>query len=205
MKEVTIYSLGDPGTFVPLSTGDPTYYTERVAFEISKFLYQLNQEGISIAQPETDDLDSISTQFTSFSTLLETWLASATSEGTRGVPAVSRPSLSWLATIVTALAGVSGGIPATVIAVVVNVGVELILKLLEHAIIPETGDIEELCDIARSAFLYGSDESILKKALLDPDNGDYIAKLDAVLSRSIEVWIGNDGGIENISLVASES
>lgn len=205
MKEVTIYSYGDPGTRNVPDPGDPTYQTECLAYDLRKFMYQCNQAGITIAQPETDDLDSIQTQFSSFSTSLETWLDSATSEGTRGVPAVSRPTLSWLATIVTALAGASGGIPAVIITAVVNIIVEIILKFLEHVLIPETGDTEELCDILRAALLYGSDESILLKAFLTQDGETWLSNINTLASQPIEVWVGDSGGIENISLVASES
>lgn len=169
MKEVPVFSLGPPGTFQPLVPGDPTYYTERLSYEVSKFLYDLNQAGVKITQAEPTDLDPLQTEVTTFATELETWLSAATSEGTRGVPAVNRPSMGWLATAVSALVAAGGGVPALVVTVVVNIAIDLIVKFLEHLLIPETGDMEEVCDVLKQAFLDGND-SILKEGLIN--NGD---------------------------------
>jgi len=59
MKSITIPSIGNPGTFSPLTVGDPTYYTEAASFDMRKLFWDLNQAGYTITQLETGDVDSI--------------------------------------------------------------------------------------------------------------------------------------------------
>jgi hypothetical protein len=59
MKSVTIPSIGNPGTFVPLTSGDATYYTEAASFDMRKLFWDLNQAGYNITQIESSDVDSI--------------------------------------------------------------------------------------------------------------------------------------------------
>jgi hypothetical protein len=59
MISVTIPSIGNPGTFSPLSSGDPTYYTEAASFDSRKLFWDLNQAGYALTQPETSDVDAV--------------------------------------------------------------------------------------------------------------------------------------------------
>lgn len=59
MKSILIPSIGNPGSFVPLSVGDATYYTEAASFDMRKLFWDLNQAGYNITQVETSDVDAI--------------------------------------------------------------------------------------------------------------------------------------------------
>jgi hypothetical protein len=59
MRSVTIPSIGNPGTFSPLSSGDPTFYTEAASFDSRKLFWDLNQAGYVLSQPETSDVDAV--------------------------------------------------------------------------------------------------------------------------------------------------
>jgi hypothetical protein len=82
MITVTIPSIGNPGTFSPLSSGDPTYYTEAASFDSRKLFWDLNQAGYALTQPETTDVDAV-----------VTWLASVHS----AVSDFIDDFLTWLA------------------------------------------------------------------------------------------------------------
>lgn len=160
MKEISIFTLGDPGTF-SLTPSDPMYHTERLSHELSKMLYLMNVEGFSLSQAEESDLDSAETALSTWKSDLSTWFSAATSEGTRsvilgpdgkrirkrGVPAVSEPSFPILSTILGGLTGVIGGVPAIMSGIAIQIISDLIVQFIKNATIPETGDTEELCDI----------------------------------------------------------
>jgi hypothetical protein len=70
MKSVTIPSIGNPGTFSPLSSGDPTFYTEAASFDARKLFWDLNQAGYVLSQPETSDVDAVVTWLKSVHTAI---------------------------------------------------------------------------------------------------------------------------------------
>lgn len=174
MKSISVPTLGVlPAFTVP--TDDPNYWTERAHYEFSLGMYNMNQQGFTLSQAEYTDVEDLEGSVETFMTSFTSWFDSATSEGTRGVPAVSEPKLPSLADIIgTAIAGISGGVPAILISVVVRVGVNLLVDLIKNAIIPDTGDMEEVADILRSALLKSDESSVLAAALLNEDENSII-------------------------------
>jgi hypothetical protein len=132
------------------------------------------------------------------------WFAGATSEGTRGVPASSAPSMPSLADIAQVVLAAGGGLPAVIITIVVRVGVNLLVDLIKNAIIPDTGDMEEIADVLRSALLNLDDgsKSILKQALLyKNDVDDWVS----VLQRAFMEEGGSAGAwLSILSRILSE-
>lgn len=201
MKSINVYSLGDPGTY-SYDVNNPTKYTERVSFEISKMLYDMNQEGIQITQPEYSDVEGLETEVETWVTSFTTWLGNATSEGERGIPAESPPTdIVSLADIISAVVACSGGLPAIIVSVFLRVGANLLTRFFEHLLIPETGDLEELTDAIKTAFIQtvGEEEhSILERianeseqtVILDGGNGNAVT----VHPQSMHVVFENGEG-----------
>lgn len=187
MKTITVYSLGDPGTYA-YDSDNPTKWTERLSFEVSKMLYDMNQESMSISQPEYSDVSGVESAIDTWLSDFTTWFEGATSEGERGVPAENPPSdLSSLASIISALVACSGGLPAVVISIVIRIGINLISRFLENWLIPETGDVEELTDAFKKAFLQtvGEEEhSILERIA---DESELSVELDGGNGNSVRV------------------
>jgi hypothetical protein len=146
MKQVALNSQ-DPGTFTPLSPGDPTYYTEMFSYECLKILYNLSQEGVVIQQPEYSDISGAESAAVSFMNDVETWIEAATSEGERGVPAENVPQLPSLADLIGGALASAGGLPGIIMYVITRIGTNLLMRVLDNIMIPETGDTEELADI----------------------------------------------------------
>jgi hypothetical protein len=197
MKEISIFTLGDPGTF-SLTPSDPMYYTERLSYELSKMLYLMNDEGFSLSQGEESDLDSAETALATWKSDFSTWYDAATSEGTRailfgpdgkkirrnrGVPAVSPPSFPVLSTIMGGLTAIVGGVPAMLTGIAVQVISDLIVNWIKNAVIPDTGDTEEIADI-------------LTDALLNSEGDSW---LEILHQRPIEIMINKRNSIESVS------
>jgi len=96
MKEILIPTIGDPGTFVPLSSGDPTYYTEAASFDQRKLFYDLNQAGYNIIQVEDTDIDGIITWIQACHTSLSSFIDDFITYLEEGGTYPSEPSLPAL-------------------------------------------------------------------------------------------------------------
>lgn len=96
MKSVLIPSTGNPGTFVPLVSGDPTYNTEGASFDIRKLFYDLNQEGYNVIQVEMADVDSVVSWIGSVHSSLQTFLSAVETWFVEGGEYPDEPSLPEL-------------------------------------------------------------------------------------------------------------
>lgn len=177
MKDISVYSLGDPGVF-DLSKGADMYWTERLSYEFTKMLYDMNTEGFEIRQEEPVDFTDITTDFNDYADDLETWFTTAVAASNAGDVIPAPPSIP-------ALPGST--LPGILISIFLRVFTRIIIDWLRKKLDPDTQALE----IA----------AILKKALLlpDPANGE-IAILELLSRIPIEITISEHGDFEDVNL-----
>lgn len=177
MKDISVYSVGDPGAF-DLSKGADMYWTERVSYEFTKMLYDMSLEGFEVRQDEPTDYTDITSDFNTYAGSLATWFTTAVQASNDGDVIPAPPS-------VPALPG--NTLPGILITIFLRVFVRIIVDWLRKKLDPDTQALE----IA----------AILKKALLlpDPENGD-ISILELLASVPIEIILSKYGDVQDVNL-----
>lgn len=81
MKTINVASLGSLPTFTRTEATSDVYWTERLNYEVSGMINDMENSGFTISQPETTDVDALNTWLaiahTSLNTFIEdfkTWL-----------------------------------------------------------------------------------------------------------------------------------
>lgn len=161
MKTAAYGSLGSPGTF-DVSPTHEYYWLLRDAYENCVTRYNLDAAEIAITQPESTDFTDLQTDVDTFRGSIKTWLADlpniddGSDPGTRGLPAV--PGATWTSIIqkVVALAvgGAAGAVPAILLDLGIDVGLEIFSKWLAGKVYPGgDGSLHEMTKILRKALL----------------------------------------------------
>lgn len=125
MLEYTVYSLGDPGTF-DLTVGDPMYWTERLSFETTKMLYDMNALGFKLRQPVDSDYVDIEGTLTTYITTFYNWADSAVDASNAGLPIPTSPALPTLPNFM------SVELIALLVKVIIRIVTRWVEKKLEH-------------------------------------------------------------------------
>lgn len=95
MISVAIYSVGSPPAFTR-TTADANYWQERLAYERSRMLYDLNIAGFVVTQPEQDDFSAQQSAIDSYLNDeggLVDWIAAAVETQEEGGTPVAPPAL----------------------------------------------------------------------------------------------------------------
>lgn len=177
MKTISVYSLGNPGTF-DLIPGDDMYWTERLSYEFSKMLYDMQTQGFDVRQEEATDYDTLESDLDTFSDSFATWAESAFEASTDGLPIPSPPS-------VPALPG--GPLGGMLISIFLRIIIKLLVRWIEKMLIPDT----EGSEIAQ----------ILKKGLIDQNaSGEDYSILWNLARQAIHIILTKESIINDVEL-----
>jgi hypothetical protein len=72
MKTITLFSLGDPGSY-----NESVDYVNRLHYELSYNLHLMSEEAMEVHQPEPSDFVLDETDISAFLTSFESWLEAA--------------------------------------------------------------------------------------------------------------------------------
>ena len=205
MKSINIYSLGIPPAFSRTPT-DANYWQERYAYERSYNLYLMSEEDIEFQQVEVSDHTASETELTTWLSSYNTWAENAIQQRKDDLPVPEAPAFPVLADNTGQLG---------LINLLAKLSLQMNLTLFRFGGSGELDSedmkavLEDIKDILELALIYEEDsvdKSILKTAYLDVGEEDeLISLLWAYATQPVEVWVGNNGGIENISYVTSRA
>jgi len=132
MRVIPVFSLGEPVAF-NRDPSDPLYWLERLAYEQSKNLYNLQQDGFEFEQGESTDFDSVEESLDTYASSIDSWFASAMQAASDGLPIPSAPSIPDI---------VGGVLPRLTgnpwIFLLAKIAIHLLVKLLEKRLDPDT-------------------------------------------------------------------
>lgn len=74
MKNIVIPSLGSLPTFTRTEATSDVFWTERANYDVGSLFYALNSQGMTISQPETTDIDTLTAWLASVHTALNTFI-----------------------------------------------------------------------------------------------------------------------------------
>ena len=146
MLDITVYSLGSPGTFDIVDKDDPQYYIARLSHEMSVNLYNLQTAGFDFKQMETTDYASFEDAWDTYRTNIAAWFDTAVQDSEDGDPIASVPAIPDITTIIPWL-GQNPWI-AFLARVVIDVGMRWLRKKLDS-----TTDATEIAKVLRQALI----------------------------------------------------
>lgn len=145
MKEVTVYSLGEPPAFTKTTTDD-MYWTERANYEYSMQRYLMNQQSMKLRDDEASDFNAMEESFDTWIISFKAWL-DAVGKG-------EKSNLPALPDITDVVAWISGqGWIVFAIKLAINIGLHWLERYLDSDDVDETAvNLQELIDMLRDAF-----------------------------------------------------
>ena len=176
MKETSVFSLGDPGTFDITDKTDPLYYIARYAHEQSKNLYDLQQASFRWEQDEDSDVVDIRDAFETFSSDLDDWFVTAVAASNDGLPVPAPPATP-------ALPGKT--ITDIVITIIWRIGIKILVNWLKKKLDPDT----ESKEIAQ----------ILKKGLIGEAGGTEYSFIELLQNMPLEIIITQGAEVQDIN------
>lgn len=186
-----------PGAFT-VSTSAQNYWTELAGYCYAVTAWNKSQAGMQIVQPETDDYSAIDTATDTFLSDVQTWLADLPTAppegGNRGLPAVTVPSFGDIVSSIVSLsvAG-AGGVPAILLRVAFQVGVNVFASWLQGRVFSgSTPDYGELYDIL----------SEISSRLVALDAGDNELNLAEWVKVGLAESYNDEGDVTNQALIA---
>ena len=174
MLEYTVHSIGDPGSF-DLSKGDPMYWTERLSFETTKMLYDMNALGFKLRQAEDSDYVSIEGTLTTYITTFYNWADSAVDASSAGDPIPTSPALPTLPNFMS----------GELIALLFKVAIRIIMRWIEKKL--ESGT--EASEIAQ----------VLKKGLIGTIDSTEYSFIELLQNTPLEIRVSLKGEHEDIT------
>jgi hypothetical protein len=180
MIDLTVYSLGDPGTFDITDKNDPMYYVARLNHELSKNLYNLNTASAKLQQNTTADYGTLETTIDTYLGNVDTWLGSAVAAQAAGSEV---PALPTFPDIFDSLA-LAAGIPP-VLWFVAKLGIQIGMSYLKKRFDSGT-DMGELAAAFREAWIGKNGEDETYPYLL------------LMAQRRLEILLNRTGDLESV-------
>lgn len=174
MLDIDVHSVGDPGSF-DLSKGDPMYWTERVSFEITKMLYDMNTDGFEIRQLVASDYTDIEGTLTTYITTFATWADAAVDASNAGTAIPASPALPTLPNFMS----------VELIALLLKVAIRCIIEWLEKKL--ESGT--EANEIAQ----------VLKQGLIGVVGSTEYSFIELLQNTPLEIRVSLKGEYEDIT------
>ena len=174
MLEYIVYSLDDPGTF-DLTKGDPMYWTERLSFEFTTMLYNMETLGFKLRQAEDSDYVSIEGTLTTYITTFYNWADAAIDASNSGDPIPVSPALPTLPNFMS----------GELIALLLKVIIRGIMRWIELKL--ESGT--EASEIAQ----------ILKKGLIGKVGETEYSLIELLQNTPLEIRVSLKGEHEDIT------
>ena len=144
MREITVYSLGNPGTFDITDKTDPMYYVARYSHEQSVNLYNLQTAGFEFKQVEDSDVNDINTEWTAFASSMDTWFVDAVAASNDDLPVPAPPSLPS--------PRIEPALGSLIIKAIIRIGIHLLTSWLRKKLDPNT-EAKEIAQVLKQALI----------------------------------------------------
>lgn len=179
MRDSTVYSLGDPGTFDITDKNDPQYYIARFSHEMSRNFFNLQTAGFKFQQLETTDYSGFEDAFDTITGTIATWFDTAVGQSEAGEDIDNPPALPDLTTLLPVLLGQPW------LTFLIKFGIQIVLWWVKKRLDSDT-DTAEIAQILRKALL-----------IEDPEENEY-AILELLAQVPIEIILSQFGQFQEI-------
>lgn len=175
MKERTIFSQGNPGSFDLTDKDTPGYYIARASHEVSTNLYNLQSDGFKFRQMEDSDITSYKASVLSFLVSLVSWFDNAVAAANEGLPIPECPLVPEIPS--------EAGIPGVFISLLIKLALDIALQWLEEKLNPNT----EALEIAR----------VLKQAFIGEIEEEEYPLIEQMANTPLEIIVSKQGDYQD--------